>query len=104
SISAARRPVGMELRNKLLNHPIVERFRNNPNWKPAADAAPDPILFTLRETRTCGYQPRLVCPNKRGCRRVSLKLRSNKVNSIGSRSLHRPQKVHGSFLGQIIHL
>jgi hypothetical protein len=30
-----------ELRNKLLSHPIVERLRNNTNWKPAADAAID---------------------------------------------------------------
>lgn len=29
------------LRNKLLDHPIVQRLRNNPNWKPAADAAID---------------------------------------------------------------
>lgn len=34
--------IGQEaLRTKLLNHPIVERLRNNPNWKPAADAAVD---------------------------------------------------------------
>ena len=30
-----------ELRNRLLNHPMVQRLRNNPNWKPAADAAID---------------------------------------------------------------
>ena len=27
------------LRNKLLDHPIVQRLLNNPNWKPAAEAA-----------------------------------------------------------------
>jgi hypothetical protein len=30
-----------ELRNKLLSHPIVERLRNNSNWKLAAEAAID---------------------------------------------------------------
>ena len=29
------------LRTRLLSHPLVERLRNNPNWKPAADAAVD---------------------------------------------------------------
>jgi hypothetical protein len=29
------------LRNKLLDHPLVQRLRNNPNWKPAAEAAID---------------------------------------------------------------
>ena len=37
-------PTPTELRNKLLNHPIVERLRNNPNWKPAADAALDHFI------------------------------------------------------------
>jgi len=27
------------LRYKLLDHPIVQRLLNNPNWKPAAEAA-----------------------------------------------------------------
>jgi hypothetical protein len=29
------------LRRKMLADPIVERLRNNPNWKPAAEAALD---------------------------------------------------------------
>lgn len=37
--------IGQEaLRSRLLNHPLVERLRNNPNWKPAADAALDHFL------------------------------------------------------------
>ena len=37
--------IGSEsLRKKLLNHPLVERLRNNPNWKPVADAAVDFFL------------------------------------------------------------
>src|ERR1039457_5916558 len=91
--------IGQEaLRNKLLNHPIVERLRNNPNWKPAADAAPDPILVINERPGHAATAASLSPRTNAAGSRMSLKLRSNKVNSIGSRSLHRPQKVHGSFL------
>ena len=33
-----------DLRTKLLEHPLVQRLRNNPNWKPAADAAIDHLI------------------------------------------------------------
>jgi hypothetical protein len=29
------------LKDQLLDHPLVQRLRNNPNWKPAAEAAVD---------------------------------------------------------------
>jgi len=32
------------LRNQLLDHPIVQRLLNNPNWKPAAVAAVDHLV------------------------------------------------------------
>ena len=43
-----------------------------------------PILFTFRETRTCGYQPRLSLGTRTNAAgsRMSPKLRSNKVNSV----------------------
>jgi hypothetical protein len=32
------------LKDQLLDHPLVQRLRNNPNWKPAAEAAVDYLI------------------------------------------------------------